>query len=81
MSNLELLLEEGLSAMVIGMGVVFSFLIILVISMGIMSKVVLWLNTIFPEKVVEVAKKVKKAAKGSDDAEVAVAIAVANSRR
>ena len=71
-------LTTGGVLMVIGMGVVFFFLCILVISMGIMSKIVLWLNTIFPEAVPEVAKPKKIAS--SDDAAIAIAIAVAKTR-
>ena len=49
--NLELL-NQGLTAMGIGMGVVLSFLIILIASMAVMSNVVGYLNKIFPEAVV-----------------------------
>ncbi len=69
---------EGLSIMAIGMGVVFSFLIITIFSMIIMSKVVGYLNKIFPEVSVQGAA-VKKSS--SDDAEIAVAVAVAMARK
>ena len=69
---------DGLSVMAIGMGVVFSFLIITIFSMTIMSKVVRYLNTIFPEAVVQTAGVKKNL---SDDAEIAVAIAVAMARK
>ena len=68
---------EGFSIMAIGMGVVFSFLIITIFSMMIMSKIVGYLNTIFPE----VAVSSGGAKKTSDDAEIAVAIAVAMARK
>ena len=66
---------EGATVMAIGMGIVFSFLIVLVFAMSIMSKAVAWLNTVCPEPVAEV-KQAKKASK-SDDAEIAIAIALA----
>ena len=75
--NTELWLE-GLSIMAIGMGVVFSFLIITIFSMTIMSKVVRYLNTIFPEAVAQTAGVKKNL---SDDAEIAIAIAVAMARK
>lgn len=69
--------EGGIVAL-IGMGIVFSFLCVLIFAMIIMSKAVAWLNTVCPEPVAEV-KQVKKAAK-SDDTEIAIAIAVAASK-
>jgi len=74
--NIAIVLEEGLVAMIVGMTVVFLFLIIMIFSMDIMSKIVLWLNKIFPEQIVETAKKVKKVATGGEE-EVAVAVAAA----
>ena len=70
------LLMEGLATMLIGMGVVFSFLILTIFSMLIMSKIVGYLNKIFPEAVTETAG-VKKNATTSDDSEVAAAIVAA----
>lgn len=75
---LELLMEfeEGLVVMVMGMGVVFCFLLILVFAMQIMSKVVGKLNEIFPEKLPE--QKVSGGTKApKDDEAIAVAIAMA----
>lgn len=69
------LLIEGLSAMLIGMGTVLSFLCLMIISMFIMSKVVRKLNEIFPEAV-PVTAGAKKAV-SSDDSEVAAAIVAA----
>ncbi len=59
--------------MIMGMGTVFSFLIILVIAMAITSKVLVYINKMFPEAVVETttAKPVNK----SNDEEIAIAIA------
>ena len=67
------ILTEGLSVMLVGMGTVLTFLCLLILSMNVMSKVVLYLNTIFPEVVPQTAgaKKVKTA---SNDEEIAVAI-------
>ena len=73
MLNAELWIQGG-TTMAVGMGIVFSFLVILVFSMLIMSNVVAWLNKVCPLPVSEV-KQTKKAK--TDDSEVAVAIAVA----
>ena len=72
------LLVEGLSAMLIGMGTVLSFLCLMIISMFIMSKVVRRLNEIFPEAVTATTAKVSVK---SDDSEVAAAIAAAMFRK
>ena len=69
-------LFEGLSAMLIGMGTVLSFLCLMIISMFIMSKIVRKLNEIFPEAVPQVAGGVKKISAG-DDSEIAAAIVAA----
>ena len=69
------LLLEGLSAMLIGMGTVLSFLCLMIVSMHIMSACVKKLNEIFPEAVPAVAN-VKKVSSG-DDSEVAAAIIAA----
>jgi len=63
----------GLQMMLIGMGFVLSFLCLLIFSMSVMSKVVGYLNKIFPEAVEEVKKVAKKVA--DDDSAIAVAIA------
>ena len=68
-------LQEGLVVTIVGMGVVFSFLITLIISMNVMSVCVRALNKIFPEAVETVPVKSKTSV--SSDDEVAVAIAVA----
>ena len=73
MLNPELWIQGG-TTMAVGMGIVFSFLVILVFAMLIMSNVVAWLNKVCPLPVAEV-KQVKKAT--TDDSEVAIAIAVA----
>ena len=68
-------LTTGGTTMVVGMGIVFSFLVVLVFAMSIMSSVVGWLNKVCPVVAPEV-KQVKKATSG-DDAEIAIAIALA----
>lgn len=73
MLNPEVWITGG-TTMAVGMGIVFSFLVILVFAMLIMSNVVAWLNKVCPLPVAEV-KQVKKAT--TDDSEIAVAIAVA----
>lgn len=57
------LLKQGLELMVIGMGITFSFLIILLIVMKILGVAVRVLNKYFPEKVAQV----QKITKNSDD--------------
>ena len=69
-------LKEGAVLLGIGMGVVFSFLCILVFAMRVMSAIVQWLNKIFPEVVETVEKAGKKANVAIEEA-IAVAIAVA----
>ena len=50
MENISLL-EDGMIILCIGMGVVFSFLIIMVWAMNIMSAVIKKINNIFPEEI------------------------------
>ena len=68
-------LEEGLGIMLTGMGVVFSFLIVLIFSMLIMANVMKILNKLFPE--VEPEQKTTKPKRvGKEEEEIAVAIAI-----
>ncbi len=71
------ILNEGFAAMAVGMGTVFSFLIILMIVVFFMGKIVLFLNKIFPEEVKTAAAVVKTVC---DDTDIAVAIAAAKYR-
>lgn len=73
MLNAELWIQGG-TTMLVGMGIVFAFLVILVFAMFVMTKCVLFINKICPEAVVEA--KTKKPAT-SDDSEIAAAIAIA----
>ena len=73
-------LENGLALLLIGMGTVLAFLTVLIFAMGIMSKIVGWLNKIFPEAVEEVKSTAKKVASNVDEA-IAVAIAAIMAKR
>jgi len=73
-------LENGLALLLIGMGTVLAFLTLLIFCMGIMSKVVGWLNKLFPEATEEVKSAIKKAASNVEDA-IAVAIAAIMAKR
>lgn len=72
------MLNEGLGLMLTGMGTVFSFLVILWVSVSVMGNVVRKLNEIFPEQIAAVQKA---AAKISSDVEVAIAIAAAKMKK
>lgn len=69
-------LNDGFTIMVIGMGVVFAFLIIMVFALQFMSKIVEILNKYFPEAIPETIQTKSKRA-GKDDEIIAVAIAAA----
>ena len=73
-------LENGIALLAIGMGFVLSFLCLLIIGMGIMSKIVQYLNKIFPEAVEEVKSTAKKVSSNVDEA-IAVAIAAIMAQR
>lgn len=68
------MMVDGLLVTVIGIGVVVTFLTVLVIAMNITAKILVQVNRFYPEPVEEVV--VKKCA-ASDDVEIAVAIAAA----
>ena len=67
------MLEEGLVLLAMGMGTVFSFLVILIFTMVITHKVLTVINKIFPEAVIETAPA--KKISSSNDEEIAIAIA------
>ena len=79
MSEFLLHLKEGLVLLAIGMGVVFSFLFIMVVSMNAMSIFIKWLNKFFPEEMEVVEKKGAKKNVSEEEA-IAVAIAVARAQ-
>ena len=72
------MLNEGLATMAVGMGTVFSFLIILWAVVALLGKVVGYLNKIFPVEVETVKSAVKTV---TGDLEVAIAIAAAKLRK
>lgn len=74
------ILSEGLVMMCIGMGTVLLFLCTLIIAMQVMSACVIRLNKLFPEAVPVTTGTKQKISKSNDD-EVAVAIAVAMSKK
>lgn len=71
------LLYDGLFVMVMGMGVVFFFLVIMIFAMNIMSYIVEIINKYYPEEIPETNSKTSKARKSSNDEEIALAIACA----
>ena len=73
-------LSNGLTLLGMGMGFVLSFLVILIFAMFVMSKVVGFLNKVFPEAVEEVKTVAKKATAGIDEA-IALAIAAAIAKK
>lgn len=73
------MLNDGIFLMIVGMGVVFSFLSVMVIAMTITAKVIQVLNKYCPEPVPATAK-VKVASKGGDK-EIAVVIAAIKALR
>lgn len=79
MEQFILHLKEGMVLLGIGMGVVFSFLCIMVFAMNGMSLFVNWINKFFPEEVEVVEKNVTKKNVSEDEA-IAVAIAVARAQ-
>ena len=72
------MLNDGIATMAVGMGTVFSFLIILWAVVAFLGVVVGYLNKLFPAEVQPVKTAVKTAA---GDLEVAIAIAAAKLRK
>lgn len=73
------MLTNGVTVMLIGMGTVLTFLCIMIFAMIIMSKIVCYLNRLFPELVA--AGAVKKPAAASSDDGIAAAIVAAIARK
>lgn len=71
------MISEGITITLVGMGTVFSFLVLLVLAMLIMAKVVIWLNKVMPEQVAEVKAKPVRV-ENNDDVAVAIAVAKMN---
>ena len=76
MLNPELWTEGGIT-MLVGMGIVFSFLVVLVFAMMIMAKCVCFINKLCPIAVEENKVKSKNS---SDESEIALAIAIAGAQ-
>lgn len=65
--------QQGLSVTLVGMVVVFLFLLILVMSMNVAFRTIKYLNKVFPEKTQKAAVK----RQSFEEEEIAVAIAAA----
>lgn len=76
----EMLANNGLVLLGMGMGVVLAFLSIMIFTMGIMSKIICYLNKLYPEAVEEIKTTVKKTAANVDEA-IAVTIAAIMAKR
>lgn len=74
------LLKEGLMIMSLGMGFVFIFLVIMVLAMNISAIILKKINKIFPEEIKDENKYSKKSL-SSQDSDIALAIALAYTRR
>ena len=69
-------LQTGLVITFIGMFVVMAFLVVMIYVMKLTSRIIIYLNKIFPEEIKE-EKTTKKKQQKSDDTEIAIAIAAA----
>lgn len=67
------MLNEGLILMLIGMGTVFSFLILMILAMYIMGWIMPIINRIFPEEV----KLAEETISSATNRELEIAIAIA----
>ena len=74
-------LYDGLIVMCLGMGTVLCFLCILIFAMGVMSKVVLYLNKIFPEAVTVLPTAKKKVACADDACALAILTAFLRNKK
>lgn len=74
MENILNALSDGVIITIVGMLVVFAFLVIMIFAMNITSSIVAYLNKKFPPKVVETTPVKKKTQTGEEEM-VAVAIA------
>ena len=73
------MITQGFQFLLVGMSVVFAFLILMVVVMNIAASVL----KNFPEEEVaeKPASKAKKSAEGDDESEIALAIAIAKARQ
>ncbi len=74
------LLKEGALIMLIGMGVVYLFITVMICFMQLSSKIMVFINKYFPEEIEEDISTNKKK-NTSDDAAIALAIACAVAER
>ncbi|MBQ2984187.1 MAG: OadG family protein [Candidatus Gastranaerophilales bacterium] len=74
MLNAQLWLQGG-TTVLIGMSVVFSFLIITIFAITIMAKIVAFIDKICPPVIEEAKTKAK--AKTTDEADIALAVLIA----
>ena len=72
------MLNEGLATMAVGMGTVFSFLVILWAVVCFLGVIVAYLNKLFPAEIQAVKTTVKTV---SGDLEVAIAVAAAKLKK
>lgn len=77
MENLSTNLQDGTIIMLIGMGVVFLFLTIMVFVMDWTSKLIIKLNEIFPEEIQEEKYTKKQVSKNDEEIALAIALAIA----
>lgn len=74
-------LQNGLIVTVIGMLSVLVFLSIMIFAMGIMERVVAYINKKFPAEVKEEIKKDKKQSSSEEEIAVAIAAVLASQNR
>lgn len=74
------LLKEGALIMLIGMGVVYLFITVMICFMQLSSKIMVFINKYFPEEIEENISTTKKKTT-SDDVAIALAIACAVAER
>ena len=67
--------QNGCAIMLLGMGVVFAFLVLMVWVMDITAKVIQVLNKYFPEEIPQPKNAKKKKSKSDEDEQIAIAIA------
>lgn len=75
------LLKSGVLLMIIGMGVVYFFLTIMIYVVGFSSKIIEIANKYFPEQTDEDKYVTKKKTSSNNEAEIALAIACAVAER
>ncbi len=75
------LLKEGIVIMAIGMGTVLVFLVIMICTMQLNSKILKFIGKYFPEEVPEVKAPKKKADSKKDKIAAAIALAIQSSRK